>query len=123
MSKRTTSKHRTAESILSAKSRKEEETKAAAPVVEVVEVEEVEEVEDEDATGSGSGTEEEDDEFGTGLLDGDELDNVLSNYLMYQHDDGTVLNITDAILLTKESIDRQTETIQKLCDLLAAKLK
>lgn len=135
------SKQRTAESILaekaaaaaaaasapgpaeptpSAKSKEPVKSKAKVRVEE-------EDVESEESDFSGSeaseGSEGSDDDFGTGLLDGVDLDNALSNYFMYQHDDGTVLNITDAILLTKESIDRQTECLEKLCELIATKLK
>jgi len=109
-----------AEPIQSAKSKEPVKSKAKVRVEE-------EDVESEESNFSGSegseGSEGSDDDFGTGLLDGVDLDNALSNYFMYQHDDGTVLNITDAILLTKESIDRQTECLEKLCELIATKLK
>lgn len=101
--------------------------KQPKPVVE--EVEEVEDVDVEEVDGSETESESDGSSLGSdsddlaGFLDGVELDNVMSNYFMYQHDDGSVLNITDAILLTKESIDRQTECIEKLCQLLATKLK
>jgi len=37
------------------------------------------------------------------------LHSVLSDFLQYQHEDGTTLSLADILLLIKQSIDRNTE--------------
>ena len=67
---------------------------------------EEEEVEDDD--------DDDDDEdlFGGGF---DEL----GNYLLYQNENGDVLNVTEVLLLNKQSIDKQTEVLEKINKTLA----
>jgi hypothetical protein len=43
----------------------------------------------------------------------------MGSYLLYQHDDGTVLNIADLLLLNKQSVDKQTEVLEKINKTLA----
>ena len=44
----------------------------------------------------------------------------LGNYLLYQHDDGTVLNIAELLLLQKQSVDKQTDVLEKISKTLIA---
>jgi len=47
---------------------------------------------------------------------GDSLD----SYLLYHHGDGSVLNVAELLLLNKQSIDKQTETLEKINKTLIA---
>jgi hypothetical protein len=61
---------------------------------------------------------EEDDDDDDDDLYGGSFDDM-GSYLLYQHDDGTVLNIADLLLLNKQSVDKQTEVLEKINKTLA----
>jgi predicted AAA+ superfamily ATPase len=44
------------------------------------------------------------------IMEGD-LENVLSNVLVYQDDEGNTLNLPETVLLLRDSIDTQTEKL------------
>jgi hypothetical protein len=62
--------------------------------------------------------EEEDDDYD----DLEEMDygDSLDSYLLYHHGDGSVLNVAELLLLNKQSIDKQTETLEKINKTLIA---
>ena len=48
------------------------------------------------------------------------LHSVLSNFLQYEHDDGSTLSLADILLLIKQSIDRNTEVQSRVLETLLA---
>jgi hypothetical protein len=44
----------------------------------------------------------------------------LDSYLLYHHGDGSVLNVAELLLLNKQSIDKQTEVLDKINKTLIA---
>jgi hypothetical protein len=55
------------------------------------------------------------------MLDGHEiLSCVFSNYFEYQHNDGTTLNIADALLLIRQSINENTVVLKELTTAVTA---